>query len=153
MSVSAQLTPRHLASLSFTTMALESAFRSRLPARALHALLSAVGISYERADAATLAVINHCSERTLRRLLRKCGLPSPSGLLAWGKLLVASHMLTRPEKTVEGVALQLGLGGSAALVHLLRRHAGPTPGEVREGGGLSYAIDLFCEKMTDTDSK
>jgi AraC-like DNA-binding protein len=153
MSISAELTPRHLASLSMATMSLESALRRRVPPAAVHAVLGAISVSHENADAATLASICRCSERTLRRRLRKFGLPQPAALIAWGKVLVASHMLTRSEKTVEGVALQLHLGGSAALVHLFRHHAGPTPGEVRERGGLSYAIDLFCAGMTDIDSK
>lgn len=85
MIISGQLTPRHLASLSFTTMAIESALRRSVPARALHAVLSAVGISYQRADAATLASINRCSERTPPPALTKFTIAVSCGVACLGK--------------------------------------------------------------------
>ena len=75
-------------------------------------------------------------------------MPPPSALLAWGRILLAIELLHDRTVSVERAAYEVGLPDSAALVHLCRRHAGPTPGEIRELGGLKHAISLLKDQIT-----
>jgi AraC-like DNA-binding protein len=110
---------------------------------AIRALVEAVRRADQRLTAVALARICNCSDRTLRRHLRSAGLPTPAATICWAKILVASQLLTDRRWSIESVALELGLPSSAALVHLYRRYAGPTPGEIRNGGGLPFALGIL----------
>ncbi len=107
---------------------------------ALAALLEAVVVVGRASEAEELARRCGRSRRSLCRDLRAAGLPPPSALLAWGQVLVAVALLEDRRMSIERAALAVGLSGSAALVHLCRRHVGPTPGALRARGGLQCAI-------------
>jgi AraC-like DNA-binding protein len=86
------------------------------------------------------------SPRTLARVLRKDGAPSPGRLLLWGRLLRAAHLLADRRSTVEQVAYLLGYSSGAALARALRRETGYPPGEVMRRGGIGCVLDGFARR-------
>ena len=127
--------------------AISAAFRDALSSEALAALVESVLGACASLDPEALSRRCRRSRRTLARDLRKAGLPTPAAVVAWGRIFAASEMLADESRSVESVSLALGLSDSAALVHLYRHHAGPTPGEVRERGGIAYAIGIFKARV------
>ena len=115
---------------------------------ALSALLETVRCAAEAVGPDELARRCNRSRRSLSRDLFASGMPPPSALLAWGRILLAIELLHDRTVSVERAAYEVGLPDSAALVHLCRRHAGPTPGEIRELGGLKHAIGLLKDQIT-----
>lgn len=77
----------------------------------------------DRTDVAQVADMFLVTRRTLQNWMAREGLPSPSVLLAWGRLLQAAFFLTLPGHTVESVALRLGYGSTASFRRCLWRHA------------------------------
>lgn len=69
-------------------------------------------------------------------LLRDDGLPPPSRLLLWGRLLLAGSLLARDGRTVEETAYRVGYAGASALARAMKREVGRTPGEIAEGRGM-----------------
>ena len=126
----------------------ESAFAGRVPCLVLRALVESVRRADEKLDSELLASLCGRSRRTLSRRLREVGLPSPEGVVAWGKIFASSWFLTHGSRSVEAVALELGLDGSGALVHLYRHYLDLTPGDVRRRGGLAVAITLLLDRTS-----
>jgi AraC-like DNA-binding protein len=94
------------------------------------------------AAAAALGV----SRRTLFNRLANAGLPSPSAVISWCRLLLAARLLEDPERSVESIALALEFGSAAALRGMLRRYTGVLPNDVRRRGGAAYVLEsLRCE--------
>lgn len=130
------------------TNAMRDVLRVAAPSTgAVAALTVAIESATESIDPDELARRCGRSARSLRRDLQTSGLPPPGALIAWGKLLVAIALLDDKAVSVERAALTIGLSGSAALVHLCRRHLGPTPGEVRLHGGLTAAKEIFQARI------
>lgn len=77
----------------------------------------------DRTDVAQVAAFFHVTRRTLQNWMAREGLPGPSALLAWGRLLQAAFFLTLRGHTVESVALRLGYGSTASFRRCLWRHA------------------------------
>jgi D-alanyl-D-alanine carboxypeptidase/D-alanyl-D-alanine-endopeptidase (penicillin-binding protein 4) len=69
--------------------------------------------------------------------LRREGLPPPSRLLIWGRLLLAGALLADDGKTVEEAAYGVGYASPAGLTRAMKREVGRTPGEIAGGGGLA----------------
>lgn len=132
--------------ITTTAVAVEAHFRGTLPPVALRALVVAVREAGGHLDVGTLALRCEVPRRTLSRRLLRAGMPTPEGVIAWGKILVASELLTRRRK-VESAAVQLNLGGSSELVHLFERYTGRTPGEIRAAGGLRIALDNLLARV------
>ena len=122
---------------------------SEIPSIPLRAILESVHAADSRLWAAQLAARCGCSRRTLSRRLLEARLPSPAGLIAWGRALVAAQIMYERGVTLEDAAFALDLSSSAALVHLFRRHIGPSPGEVRDAGGVRFLLGLLRVKRLD----
>jgi AraC-like DNA-binding protein len=75
--------------------------------------------------------------------LRTVGLPSAGHLLVWARLLLAARWLEDPGRSAESVSRQLDYSSGAAFRRALRNYVDATPTEVRDGGGLSFALDRF----------
>jgi AraC-like DNA-binding protein len=89
--------------------------------------------------------------RSLRRELRKRGLPPPGRILRWGRLLRAAAALDRDEGPVERIAHGLNYSTSAALSRALRREVGHPAATLRERGGLRCALEAFLSREGDPD--
>jgi AraC-like DNA-binding protein len=86
----------------------------------------------------------HVTRRTLRNQLTAVGLPTPSSLISWCRLLLAARFLDDPGRTVEQVALTLGFGSGTALRNMLRRYTGLRPSELKHRGGWLYLVRQFA---------
>jgi D-alanyl-D-alanine carboxypeptidase/D-alanyl-D-alanine-endopeptidase (penicillin-binding protein 4) len=85
--------------------------------------------------------------RSLRQALVDAGLPAPTRVLLWGRLLLAGARLGRDGRTVEDVAFSLGYSTATSLARAMKKQTGLTPGEVSEEGGMERVRDaLFPEQ-------
>jgi transcriptional regulator GlxA family with amidase domain len=82
--------------------------------------------------------------RTLAQKLERSGMPSPSALLSWSRLIHAASCLQSPACSIESVGLALGFGSGTGLRNMLRRYSGLCCTEVRSFSGLLHLIVLFC---------
>ncbi|HEU4566161.1 MAG TPA: helix-turn-helix domain-containing protein [Gemmatimonadaceae bacterium] len=85
--------------------------------------------------------------KTLVNRLRSAGLPPPSAVIGWCRLLLAAHLVEDAGRTVEQVALELDFPSGAALRNMLKRYTGLQPREVRERGGLACALAAFRDAL------
>ena len=118
----------------------------RLPQLALDCLKWSIENSHRNPTAEELAEPFAPSSRSLSRMLRKAGAPSPVRILLWGRLFRAAHMLTDGCTTVEQAAFSLGYSSGAALARALRRETGYPPGELLRRGGIGCVLDGFAWK-------
>jgi AraC-like DNA-binding protein len=84
--------------------------------------------------------------KTLVDRLSSAGMPNPSAMIAWCRLLIAARLLedTRP---VEQVAMLLDFPSGAALRNMLKRYTGLKPSEIRENGGLSCVLHIMKRSL------
>jgi len=85
--------------------------------------------------------------RTLAHRMASAGLPAPSTMICWCRLLVAARLLEDPGRAVEQVALTLGFSSGAAFRNMLRRYTGLRPTELRFEGGLHCVVQQFKKGM------
>jgi D-alanyl-D-alanine carboxypeptidase/D-alanyl-D-alanine-endopeptidase (penicillin-binding protein 4) len=81
------------------------------------------------------AALGH-SPRSLHKALDEVGLPAPTRVLLWGRLLLAGARLGSDGRTVEEVAFSLGYATATSLARAMKSQTGLTPSEVSEAGGL-----------------
>jgi AraC-like DNA-binding protein len=72
--------------------------------------------------------------KTLVNLCRRHGLPAPSVVIAWSRLLIVAHLLESQGVVVERIALALEYASATALRNTLRRYTGYRPAELRNDG-------------------
>ncbi len=109
----------------------------------------AVEHATESPSVATFATAMGRSPRALAGMLRSAGLPPPSRVLLWGRLLLAGATLAEDGRTVEGTAFLLGYSTANALARAMKRETECTPAEVARQGGMSFLQDvLFPEGAT-----
>lgn len=78
-------------------------------------------------------------ERSLRKYCLRYGFPSPQWLIGWSRVLLASHFLDEPGRTVDGIARLLGYSSPSAMRNQLKRYTGFTATDLREHGALRTA--------------
>ncbi len=86
--------------------------------------------------------------KTLVDRLNAAGLPSPSSIIAWSRLLVAARMLEDPGRSVEQVALLLDFPSGTSLRNMMKRYTGLRSGEVRENGGVRCVLHAFKHELS-----
>lgn len=110
----------------------------------------AIGWAVEHAGADTsveklAAALGH-TPRSLRHALEGAGLPAPTRVLLWGRLLLAGARLGRDGRTVEDVAFSLGYSTATSLARAMKGQTGLTPGQVSAAGGMERVREaLFPE--------
>ena len=87
--------------------------------------------------------------KTLCNRTLAAGLPAPSVLISWCRLLHAARLLDDAERSVERIALLLGFGSGTALRNMLRRYTGLRPTELRRRGGPRVILALFEKQVTE----
>lgn len=85
--------------------------------------------------------------KTLVNRMAVAGLPTPSAVLAWSRLLLAARLLEDPGRSVEHVAHALEFGSGTALRNMLRRYTRLRPADVRTRGGLRCVLELFLQAL------
>jgi len=113
----------------------------------------AIGWAVENAGAETsvdklAAALGH-TPRSLRQALEDAGLPGPTRVLLWGRLLLAGARLSRDGQTVEEVAFSLGYSTATSLARAMKRQTGLTPSEVSEHGGMERVRDALFSSPSD----
>jgi D-alanyl-D-alanine carboxypeptidase/D-alanyl-D-alanine-endopeptidase (penicillin-binding protein 4) len=88
------------------------------------------------------AALGH-TPRSLHRALDEVGLPAPTRVLLWGRLLLAGARLGRDGRTVEDVAFSLGYATATSLARAMKSQTGLTPSEVSEEGGMDRVRDAL----------
>lgn len=96
-----------------------------------------------RAAADALAL----DRRTLLRRLERAGLPPPSRIAGWCRVITAARLLDEPIYTLEQAALRLDFPSGTALRNMLVRYTGLRPREIRQNGGLSCVLHLFKREL------
>jgi AraC-like DNA-binding protein len=72
--------------------------------------------------------------KTLVNYTQRSGLPGPSVLITWCRLIIAAHLLETRGDAVERVALALEYPSATALRNTLRRYCGYRPADLRTSG-------------------
>lgn len=85
--------------------------------------------------------------KTLVNRMSVAGLPPPSAVIAWCRLLLAARLLEDPGRSVEHVAVALEFGSGTALRNMLRRYTRLRPADVRACGGLRCVLELFVQAL------
>ncbi len=88
------------------------------------------------------AALGH-TPRSLHKALDEVGMPAPTRVLLWGRLLLAGARLSRDGRTVEDVAFSLGYATATSLARAMKSQTGPTPREVSEAGGMDRVRDAL----------
>jgi D-alanyl-D-alanine carboxypeptidase/D-alanyl-D-alanine-endopeptidase (penicillin-binding protein 4) len=88
------------------------------------------------------AALGH-TPRSLRQALEDAGLPAPTRVLLWGRLLLAGARLSRDGRTVEEVAFSLGYATATSLARAMKSQTGLTPREISEHGGMERVRDAL----------
>jgi D-alanyl-D-alanine carboxypeptidase/D-alanyl-D-alanine-endopeptidase (penicillin-binding protein 4) len=88
------------------------------------------------------AALGH-TPRSLHKALDEVGLPAPTRVLLWGRLLLAGARLGRDGRTVEDVAFSLGYATATSLARAMKSQTGLTPKEVSEAGGMDRVRDAL----------
>jgi AraC-like DNA-binding protein len=86
--------------------------------------------------------------KTLVNYTARFGLPSPSVLITWCRLIIAAHLLESRGGSVERVALALEYPSATALRNTLRRYARHRPADLREGG-MDRMVTRFAQILAD----
>jgi AraC-like DNA-binding protein len=104
------------------------------------AVMLSVTRAHERLSPATLGKLLAQPRRAVTQRLAAEGFPAPQRLLAWGRLIVAAHMLEDPHRSADRVAVTLDFPSGSAFRNTCQRYVHATPGQIRERGGASYVV-------------
>ena len=94
-----------------------------------------------------VAVALGVHRKTLVNYTQRAGLPSPSILITWCRLIIAAHLLETRGDSVERVALALEYPSATALRNTLRRYCGCRPADLRVGG-MEHLVAEFTSLLT-----
>lgn len=81
--------------------------------------------------------------KTLALRCARAGMPTPSALSSWARLMLAAQRLEEPGRTTERAALEAGFESGSAFRNMLRRYTDLSPSEVRAQGGSLLLSRLF----------
>ena len=87
------------------------------------------------------------ARRTLVGRLAAAGMPGPSALLTWFRLLVVAHLLEDPARSVDQVAEATRFRSGTALRVTCKRYTGLRPLDLRRSGGPRHVLDLIRTEM------
>jgi AraC-like DNA-binding protein len=90
------------------------------------------------------------NRKTLANRLAVAGLPAPSAIISWCRLLLAARLLEDRARSVEDVALTLHFGSSAALRNMLRRYTGLRTEQIRTSG-MEGVLSMFKNCLAHCD--
>jgi AraC-like DNA-binding protein len=107
----------------------------------------ALANAQRRVHVTDMAQALNLHRRTLSARSRNVRYPSPSALIAWARLLIATDIMMSMAATADRAAVMAGFGSGTAFRNMLRRYTGLRPAEVRAGGGLEYIIALLRESI------
>jgi AraC-like DNA-binding protein len=107
-------------------------------------------------SAPTISAAAQClgvHRKTLALRCARAGLPSPSALSSWARLLLTAQRLDAPGRTAERAALEAGFASGSAFRNMLKRYTGLSPNEVRERGGSRWLVRQFVARLAGAPSR
>ncbi len=110
------------------------------------AVLIVVTRAHEGLKTQRLAEILLISRRSLSDALAAAGLPSPSKLITWGRLIVAAQLLMDHHRAADSVARALAFPSGSAFRNTCQRYLGLRPNEIRAAGGPEVVIARFIQR-------
>ena len=111
------------------------------------ALLIAVTRAHETLTPERLGKLLAISRRALADQLSVASYPPPQRLLAWGRLIVASHLLEDESRSADSVALALDYPSGSAFRNSCQRYLHATPHEIRARGGARFAMAALLAEV------
>lgn len=85
--------------------------------------------------------------KTLAYRLEQAGLPAPSAMVGWCRLLLTARMMEDPGRSTEQIAAELEFPSGAALRNMLMRYTGLRPRDVRARGGVACVLKALREAV------
>jgi AraC-like DNA-binding protein len=85
--------------------------------------------------------------KTLALHCARAGLPSPSALSGWARLILAAQALEDPARTTTRIAVELGFPSGSAFRSMLKRYTGLAPCDIRDRGGSVFVVHLFIARV------
>jgi AraC-like DNA-binding protein len=85
--------------------------------------------------------------KTLVDRLSSAGMPTPSAVIAWCRLIVSARLMEDPGRSIEQVALLLDFPSGTSMRNMVKRYTGLRPGEVRENGGMRCVLHAFKQEL------
>ncbi len=113
------------------------------------AVLLAVTRAHERLSPEGLARLLALPRRTVSQRLQDAGFPAPQRLLAWGRLIVAAHLLEDRHRSADRVAMALEFPSGSAFRNTCQRYLDATPGGIREAGGSDFVLRRLLAEVRD----
>jgi AraC-like DNA-binding protein len=96
---------------------------------------------------ADAAVALQVHRKTLALHCARAGLPSPSALACWTRLILTAQRLEDPGRTTERAAVELGFPSGSAFRNMLKRYTGLSPSDIRERGGAVSLVELLAARV------
>ena len=115
------------------------------------ALLIAVTRAHKDMGPDDLGRLLAVSRRSLADQLAQANFPPPQRLLAWGRLIVAAHMLEDESRSADSIALALDYPSGSAFRNTCQRYLSATPHEIRARGGARFAIAGLLGEVARND--
>ena len=103
--------------------------------------------AHRRPTVSAMAVALRTHPHTLARQCAGAGLPTPSALCDWARLLLTAERLEDPSRTTDMAAREMGFPSGVVFRDVLKRYTGLRPSEVRERGGSTCLIELFSAQL------
>jgi AraC-like DNA-binding protein len=120
----------------------------------LHGLVSyTVSFPRESHEMERVALALGVHRKTLVNWCRRAGVPPPSTLVTWVRLLLAVEILQTPGHTVERVAHALEFASGSAFRNLCQRYLGHRPADLRCAGGREAAYRAFANALHDREGE
>jgi AraC-like DNA-binding protein len=86
--------------------------------------------------------------KTLALHCARAGVPSPSALACWTRLILTAQRLEDPGRTTERAAVELGFPSGSAFRNMLKRYTGLSPLDIRERGGAVGLVELLAARLS-----
>lgn len=100
-----------------------------------------------RLNVQQVAAVFGVSRRTLAREHERYGLPQPSTLVAWSRILVAACLLGTPQHSIEKTARLVGFASASALSRATQRYASVRPSDLRRRNAFELLLRRFGSAM------
>lgn len=111
------------------------------------AVMLAITRAHERLSPLGLSKLLGVPRRTVSERLATGGYPPPQRLLAWGRLIVAAHMLEDRHRSADRIAASLDYPSGSSFRNTCQRYLHATPGQIRDRGGAEYVIRSFFRQV------
>jgi AraC-like DNA-binding protein len=124
-----------------------------LPARADRLLMAAAKVAAQVGTAQALGRHLYVSERTLFRQCESAGLPPPSQLLRWLRILRAAELLDTRKWPVEVVGIACGYADAASFRRGCYALVQCGPRSLRQAGALDTVAEAFRRALAETSRR